>query len=498
MTRGLALLLLVVAGCAAPAPPPDPEWIPFAARYVESRRAKAVPRDEQSPDVADLRTTPIPAKTEADERRGLILAPPARVEELRAVSANEKALGATLSRPLSSIDLAALAWLRSPGVEAARAELEAARTGYAQSADLKNLVALYRSFVRETRTRVGPEASRRATGSVAPSPNVDALSAEVVARTVAIAFERLRRVVRDVVAAAGVAHADAARLAAARRIVREDVRLHEGLVAVLKARFEAGTSKQAALLAFQARLEALRTELRILDEQAAAVRARWNRLLNRPEAAPVNLDVPPSGPVPAEAAGDDTGTVTLALEERQEGRIARLAAERAAVAVRLAETMTLPRMDLGASRFERERAGEAGAQRGAVFPEPGRADMPRWDFGVREAQVTEMRARQRAAERSRDAVTDETQAVVRSALFAVEAARRRWQVHKTDLVPLAVQSFEVVRGAYESNDAGYIELLDGARELLRARLGLVDARLAHAHARAARLTAVGVHIDERK
>jgi len=497
MTRRL-VLLLVAAGCAAPAPPPDPESIPFAAHYVESRSARAVPRDDESPDAAAETIVPIPPKTAADERRGLVLAPPARVEELRADSADEGTLAAILTRPLSSADLAALAWLRSPEVEAARAELEAARTGYAQSADLRDLVALYRSFVRETRTRVGPEASRRATGSIAPSPNVDALSGEVVARTVEIAFERLRHVVRDVVAAAEIAHADAARLVKARRIVGEDVRLHEALVAVLRARFEAGKSKQAALLAFQARLEALRTELRILAEESAAVRARWNRLLHRPESAPVNLDVAPSGPAPAEAPRDDAGIVTLALEERQECRIARLAADRAAVAVRLAETMTLPRMDLGTSRFERERAGEAGAQRGAVFPQPGRAEMPRWDFGVREAQVTEMRARRRAAERSRNAVIDETQAVVRSALFSLEAARRRWRVHKTDLVPLAVQSFEAVRGAYESNDAGYIELLDGARELLRARLGLVDARRAHAHARAARLRAVGVHIDERE
>ena len=151
---------------------------------------------------------------------------------------------------------ASVAWLRAPAVRAAREQLEAARTGYRQSTDLGDLVALYRSFLRATNTRVGPEKSRRATASIAPSPNVDALSGELVAKNVAIAFEQLRRAVRDIVAASERAHADAARLAGARRILKAEVNLYRSLVAVLQARLASGKSTQAALLAFQSRLVA--------------------------------------------------------------------------------------------------------------------------------------------------------------------------------------------------------------------------------------------------
>ena len=109
-----------------------------------------------------------------------------------------------------------------------------------------------------------------------------------------------------------------------------------------------------------------------------------------------------------------------------------------------------------------------------------------------EAQVTEMRARSRAAERSRDAVRDNTQADVRAAWFSLDAAQRRWAVHRKELVPLAERAFDSTRGAYEGNRTGYIELLDSARRLLSARLGLVDARRDFAHARAQLLQAVGV------
>ena len=119
-------------------------------------------------------------------------------------------------------------------------------------------------------------------------------------------------------------------------------------------------------------------------------------------------------------------------------------------------------------------------------------------LGVREAQVTEMRARRQAAERMRDATRDRVRTEVREALFQLDAAERRWRVHLKELVPLAERSFESTRGAYEGNRAGYIELLDSARRLLRARLGRIDAERGRAHARARLLQAVGVRVEERR
>jgi len=487
------MFALIAAGCATAQTVPEPEAVPFAAAYLE-REAVAVPgtiHDGGTVDGGTQEHLALPPKPSSEnETRGLLQTDSNRMEELRRLAADEDALTAFFSQPVSRADLEALAYLRSPAIRAARERLTAARTGYRQSADLKDLVALYRSYLRETKTRVGPEKSRRATGSIAPYPNIDALSGELVARNVAIAFEKLRSTVRDTVAAAERARANAAHLANARRIVAADIALHDSLVKVMRARLESGKSTQAALLAFQARLESLRTELAVLQQKEAAVRAQWNRLLNRAEQAPVNLEIAPSKPEPG--TSDAPQLVRDALVEQQALRVATLAAERAAVAVRLAETMTLPRMDLGSSRFERERAGEAGVQRGNTFPDPGRMVRPRSDFGVREAQVTEMRARSRATERSRDAVSNRTQADVRAAWFALDAAQRRFTVHKQELVPLAERAFDSTRGAYEGNRTGYIELLDSARRLLKARLGLVDARRDFAHADAQLLQAVGV------
>ncbi|MHC4408047.1 MAG: TolC family protein [Planctomycetota bacterium] len=479
-------VLFLTLGCASPPETAKPEELPFASAYLV-REASPVPAEPavEPPAVPAL---PYPAS----ETGGLLEVAPQRLTALRGIADDGSALGALLRTPIPRTDLEGLAYLRSPAVRAARERLEAARTHYQQSADLKDLVALYRSFLRETQTRVGPERSRRATASIAPYPNIDALSGELIEKSVAIALEELRRTIRDTVADAERAHADAVRLVAAQGIVRKDVRLHRSLVKVLRARIEAGTATQAALLAFQARLEALQVELEILGEQQAAIRARWNRLLHRPESARVQLADLPAQPAAASPSADRVHA--LALEEQQSLRIATLSAERQAIAVRLAETMTLPRLDLGTSRFERERAGEAGVQRGAVFPAPGRMNPPRWEFGIREAQVAEMRARKDAADHELAATRDRIQTEARTALFSLDAAQRRWRVHSAELVPLAERSFETTRGSYEGNRAGYIELLDADRRLLEARLGRIDARRVYSHARARLLQVVGVRL----
>jgi len=458
------LLPCLLAACATPPAPPEPQEFDFAQAYLTREANQAGVEPAPRPSLS----LPPPA----DPFAGLVAPTP----ELRAVAADDAKLDAELATPVTRAELEVLAALRAVAVRAAQARYEAARTGYGQARDLKDLVAIYRAFVRETRTRVGPEKSRRATGAIAPHPNIDAISAEIVRRTIDIAREEWRAVVVKTVAMAGRAHADAARLVAVRRIVAADVELHRRLVGVVMARFEAGRGDQAGLLAFQARLDELRARLDVLDRESTAIRARWNLLLHRPESATIALGVAPAEPDEIEPVPDGS--------QRPRLRVAQLAAERAGLAVRLAETMNLPRMDLGTSRLEHERAAD-------VFPEPGRMVRPRADFGVREAQVAELRERRVAAELAAKEWSDQTATDIRQARFAYEAAARNLEAYAEEVVPKARLSYQSASGSYEAGRTGYIELLESARRLLRARLAEVDARRDAAHARARLLEAAG-------
>jgi len=502
----LPVLVLLAAGCAAA--PPAPRALEFSRLYLERAEAADRAPPVPAPEGAETGDAPVPVEPAtgaalprphdpADEIRGLLAPSPVRLDELRRRAADDSALTALLAAPVTEEDLAVLAWLRAPAVAAARERVEAARNSYRQSLDLEDLVALYRSFLRDTDLRVGPDSSRRGTGAIAPSPNVTEISLEVAKRTVDMAFQDLRAVVRDTAARARRLHADAARLREARTILGEEVALDDQLVRVLRARYEAGRGSHGGVLTFESRLERLRTELAVLGEQEAALRAGWNALLDRPGDAPVTLGVDAAGPGRLPAPDGTAALVEEALANRPEFLAASLAAERAALGVRLAETMTLPRMDVGSSRFERERAGEAGVQRGAVFPAPGRMVMSRADFGVREAQVEEMRARSRSMEAVREGMRNRVRAEVQGAVFAADAAHRRASTLADEVVPRAVRALASIQAGYESDRESYLDLLDAVRRLLDARLGLADARRDLGHARALLLEAIGVETTGR-
>jgi outer membrane protein TolC len=162
-------------------------------------------------------------------------------------------------------------------------------------------------------------------------------------------------------------------------------------------------------------------------------------------------------------------------------------AERGALALRLAETMTLPRLDVGSSRLEA----------GGTFPEPGRMAMPRADFGVREAQVSGMRANAESLAAAAKEMGRKTAADARRAWFDTDAARRRLANLEDEVVPLAKRSFDAARGAYEGGRTGYLDLLEAARRQLSARKDLATARKNLAHALAALLRVTGRNGEER-
>jgi len=451
MTRVLALAAaLALAGCAAgPAPP---RATPYAEALIARSSAPApVERGVEPARPADRDGMPEPAPAPDSDR----------------IAGDEPSIAAFLAKPFSADDLAALAVRRSDAVAAARAKLEAARTGYRQAADLDDLAALYRSYSRGLELRVGPARHRRSAGAIAPSPNVSALSGEMVGLSVRLAGEELRRVRLAVLPRARRAHAEIVHWAESRRIVGEDVGLLESLHEVMRARLETGQANQAGYLALTATLASRRTELDVLGDREPEFRARLNRLLARPDAAAATLSLAAS---PEVATPTDAEILVRARTANPDLRAARLRAERAAVAVRMAETMTLPRLDVGSSRFERDRAGEAGADRGPVFPDPGRMVMPRAGFGVREAQVAEMRARSAALAAAGRETERRVAADLRRALFSLTSARKRARTLASEVVPAAERALRAARGSYEGNRSGYLDLLDAARNLVRARL----------------------------
>ncbi len=106
--RTRAVFFVLLAACASKKPQ-VPKTTPFATALLE----RPQPAVAEAPPIRKSALKIPPRRTEAEEVRGLITMTP----ELRRLAANEAELA---TRSLTRDELAALAYLRSPAVHAAR------------------------------------------------------------------------------------------------------------------------------------------------------------------------------------------------------------------------------------------------------------------------------------------------------------------------------------------------------------------------------------------
>jgi outer membrane protein TolC len=96
-----------------------------------------------------------------------------------------------------------------------------------------------------------------------------------------------------------------------------------------------------------------------------------------------------------------------------------------------------------------------------------------------------------AAQAEREQAENEVRFMVREAYAMVASARAMTHLYRDSVLPQAEASLASSRAAYETNKAGFLDLLDAQRMLLDSRMGYLDATADYLKSRAALGLAVG-------
>ncbi|MEE8467660.1 MAG: hypothetical protein V3T22_04360 [Planctomycetota bacterium] len=490
MRRPFTLTLIALAAACASAPHPPDHSGTFALEAAEVARARSAARlaaahdppvaADALPDFAALRSRALQRHGEAATLQGLL---PVPTDELRALAADEAALERRLrAGPLETEELLQLIWLRDPALAARRSALAAELEGYDQVRLLEDVIDRYRSFVRQSRVRIG--VPTRADGldsqsELAPYPAIEALRGELVERGVEQRWHELRAATVQSLASALVQVAHLTWIATDHEIAGEHLILLEAQEPVTRARVAAGRTRQADLLTLQSELERLKSRLAELDAEQDAQAAELARLLDR-DAAPA-----PAAVATTLIAVADPAQLRATLRAAQpELAAARAAWERSLAALRLSEVVALGPTDLGLARFERGLAGEAGVARERLGPPSLPGVTPGVGLGPREALLRGMRERVEQREHEWTAVLRRCLAAQEQAWKAREAADLRLGVYRDEMTPRAWAAYEGIAVAWTNGQASFLEFIDGADRLHQVQLGVAraqrDARLADA------------------
>jgi outer membrane protein TolC len=245
----------------------------------------------------------------------------------------------------------------------------------------------------------------------------------------------------------------------------QHLKLMEATEKISDAKFRNGAVSQQDVLKPQIEQVLLHTEVLTMEQMQGSARATINTLLHRPADAPLGE---PREIVPADEPFDLKDLTARALQSRPDLRAAELRIKSTQTALRLAEReKNLPDFSVGVDYWQVPGGPDAYA---AMFS----INLP-WFTGKRSAEARRLEQSLRADEAAFDAARGRAQFEVRDAWLRSEAARRSAKLLRTELIPKTAQTVDVSRASYEKDKSSFIDLLDAERSLRDVSLKLIQA-----------------------
>lgn len=272
------------------------------------------------------------------------------------------------------------------------------------------------------------------------------------------AFEDLRRMELDLIMRARSAYARLANGYAQLDVNRSNTELLDQFVQISRSRYEAGVATQADVLLAQTDAAKLLESQADIERQISQEQSALNVLMNRPAQA---LLARPSKLVFTPEALSLGVLQASAIAVRPELRRAqaRIDAERFRLELANRQWFPDPALNVKAQRYNSAAQAVSEVDVGVSIPVP-------WvNWKKYSAGIVEGRKSVEEVERQFDATRVETLGLVRDQLKKIETSAKQYELYRDDILPLARQTIDATRTAYEASTGGFLELITARRTL---------------------------------
>ena len=304
-------------------------------------------------------------------------------------------------------------------------------------------------------------------------------------------FQDFRRTELDVIMRARSAYARLANGYAQLEVNRRNTDLLDQFVEISRSRYETGAATQADVLIAQtdaARLLEMRGDL---EQQISEAQSALNVLMNRSAQSALGQ---PSAP----AFGAQTLSLrtlqNIALAQRPELQRAqdRLEAERFRFELSRRQWFPDPALNVKAQRYNDAAQAVSEVDVGVSFPLPW-LNWTKYKSGILEAQKSI-----EGASHEFDAARTETLGLVRDQLKKIQTAGSRTELYRDRILPVARQTVEASKAAYETNTGGFLQLITARRTLQDAESAALNHLVNHQVALAELDAIIGRIPEDRK
>jgi cobalt-zinc-cadmium efflux system outer membrane protein len=395
--------------------------------------------------------------------------------------------------PTSQHELIAIALRDNPSLKAAGAKWEAMKARVPQARAWEDLRA-GGDFRAERSVNIPPNSFMDQTALLeqeVPISGKNLSRGRAAIAEARAAFEDFRRTGLDVVMRTRTAYARLANGNSQLEVNRRNSELLDQFVQISRSRYESGTATQADVLIAQtdaAKLLEARAEIeRDISERQSAL----NVLMNRQ--AQARLDV--SGRLSFTSQALSLAKLqAIALAQRPELQRAqdRVDAERSRLELSNRQWFPDPALNVKTQRYNSAAQGVSEVDVGVSFP------LPFLNFKKYGAGVLEARKSLENAGHEFDATRAETFGLVRDQLKKIQTSATQYELYQDKILPVARQTVDAGRAAYEASTGGFLELITARRTLQDAESAALNHLADHEVAIAELDAIIGRNVEEQK
>ncbi len=296
------------------------------------------------------------------------------------------------------------------------------------------------------------------------------------------AFEDLRRMELDLIMRARSAYTRLANGYAQLEVNRRYSELLSQFVQISRSRYEAGVATQADVLLAQTDAAKLLETRADIERQISQEQSALNVLMNRPAQAPLGR---PSELVftPRTLSLEKLQGIAVAFRPELQRAQDRIDAERFRLELANRQWFPDPALNVKAQRYNSAAQAVSEVDVGISLPIPW-LNSRKYSAGILEARKSV-----EDAEREFDASRVETLGLVRDQLKKIQTSANQYELYRDNILPLARQTVEASRAAYEASTGGFLELITTRRTLQDAESAALN-RLAEYETAVAELDAI--------
>jgi outer membrane protein, heavy metal efflux system len=370
----------------------------------------------------------------------------------------------------------------SPRIRAAEAAYAAAKERVSPAGALPDPMLM---FTAEGTPLTTPSPTNAAMGKVAltqmfPFPGKQGLMRSSMAEEAAMGRSRLDRTRLEVASDLHAAFFELDRIYQSIDLLEQTRTTMQIFAGIARTRYETGSAQQMDMLKATVELAQESNKLATLRTQLPAAVARVNSILGRAPDAPLGRPVLPDTTA-IEAAGV---LEQRAVELQPMLKMKANGVRKSEFDLRLARREGLPDFTLGVEYMSEKEMPDSWTGMAGLT-------LPIWrgnKLGPNRRGAEQTLA---AAQAERAQTENEVRFMVRETCAMVASARAMTHLYRDSILPQAEASLASSKAAYETNRAGFLDLLDAQRMLLDSRMGYLDATADYLKGRAALGLAVG-------